>query len=147
MLIVERSKSPILRFPCKDAHAVMEYGLRKVARRRRHIYGTFESLPHKLGHPTDMVQVRVRDDERVERRDVVRKRRTGLRFVIVPPLLNTAVNQELALLAFHEEVRTGYRFRSAVGSYFERHRVMRATKYTVTAPSVSITRSVAVSSG
>ncbi len=124
-VVVHDRHALALRVLRHDAGGIAQDKLHQVLGRRGQEDLPLEAFAHELRCASHMVEMRMRDDERVDGRHVVRERRIHLALAEVVPLLDTAVDKQRALLALYEEVRARHGFRTARERQFERHRYFR----------------------
>lgn len=61
-----------------------------------------------------MIEMRMRQNERIYRRGVIWERPVDMLFYEIGSLLDAAVDEYFRLIAFYQKIRTGYLPRSAV---------------------------------
>ncbi len=94
LFLVNRKHAIVPRLFGENADAVLERGERNLTRPRRRIDDACKSVSDQLRDAPDVVEVRVRDDESVHGRGVVRKRVTVLCLAEPASLREAAVDED-----------------------------------------------------
>ena len=145
--LVQDNTAAAFIFLVHDSERIGEHGRRELFGGCRRIDNAFESVVYELGYSPDVIGVGMRHDERVDTRRIVCEWVTICRITHVLTFDSAAIDKNFLCTGIKKKIRAGHRARSPIECNSCCHDLLRVLKYATTPPSMSMSRSLAVSSG